>query len=449
MKAKINFEDKFNITSHIVFDKFRITVSIDNETDRKYMRQYIFKYNFNITIIEEVTSEIIYANVKYSHYCNNDIEFILKYYIRSYGIKNFKEISFESNYLTDYISPIDYFWFNKRKGIQNQDLLYKSIDILDFNFYLEDIRIKSSISVGNILKDGIRSDLKLNTILNFQLNKISNLDISFQIFDIVLKFLQMMSYRKNVSFNKIILKGIDDNEKNKIGYLYANIESNDVISSSSYNASFLLTNNHISDIFQTLVDDKCFYVKHLPNKYDDLFDIDVIRYFLIFSAFESEYNKIYDNTKNHKDSSLKGIKKILLNKINEINCDYFNENEKKCLLDAKSVIGNIGKRVKTIEKIINSLQKYKKCIEGTLEYKYLDYDDLFSYAKKVCDIRNDIVHENYDTQFDQFQIFDIKILEYLTYAMFLSRCKFNDNEINHIIKKVFWGYSVSYLMIKK
>ena len=93
------------------------------------------------------------------------------------------------------------------------------------------------------------------------------------------------------------------------------------------------------------------------------------------------------------------------------------------------------------DKIVYSYKKYNNIISRKKEMLFYDFNiKPVKYGKLASSFitrRNDIAHGRGNREFNVFEIISYELLRICIYCITLERCKFNFDEIENIINKLF------------
>lgn len=216
------------------------------------------------------------------------------YHFEFYATSEIDEISIYSDSFTKYIEIPSYYFKRKGNGEKlletTDDLLYQFDKINTFSFNYKTKVIKANIEIGNILKLGIASDLKLKSRLTLSFEPTSDTNFIIELYEGITKVFQFLCYEKGIIFNKIELIGEHNGKRVILGELHVPLSKTDVkyrIEPSPYP----LMEKQLGQFFEKVLLDDKLYTRHLPVN-SDYAASDVIRFVNIFSAFENEFNKL-------------------------------------------------------------------------------------------------------------------------------------------------------------
>lgn len=284
------------------------------------------------------------------------------------------------------------------------------------------------------------SPLEVNSIIRLELSSICT-DL-YKIIDLVniqKQVMFFMTYRKNITFNKIEMYNYtSDGLRKNVGNLYIFTE-NSVCENDIKNLKKIIDlqdiNENFAKLYKMVIDNKI-YMNHICEDMHQRNKYYPSRMLSILIAFEHTYNSF------HKD-------KIIVNDdfeyIRKMTLDYL-ESEKKNFT---------GKKKDKIRKMINSISKlkldYGEYLKNALLDNYLilkpfilkQYEVknakpvISSCSKRINKIRNSMAHGILDINFKPINSRDIHIIEYLIYCMILREMKISDDVIMDKLKKIF------------
>ena len=166
------------------------------------------------------------------------------------------------------------------------------------------------------------------------------------------------------------------------------------------------------------------------------FNVDILRFLHIYSAFENEYIKIPKSKRKKDDSIYKEIRKSALKQLKNIPIE--NESDAYFMEQAKSRVQEIGTQLNSKEKIIGMYQMFKPYLVSSVELFFQIREfNIESIADELSKVRNSIVHNNLERDLSDNEIRGICFLEWLTYCMFLTRIGLPIEVIEAVLGAVF------------
>lgn len=365
-----------------------------------------------------------------------DIGYCFEFYCK----ETINEMIFYSEDFTKYIEIPSYYYARHTDGVQlltsTDDLLYHCDNINEFSFTFEKVNIVAKIEVGEILRRGIGSDLKLKAFLRLSFNEQSDLEFIIKLCNGIHKILRFLCYKRDIVIEKMELVH-NDTKRSNIGQLFVNYSLDD--HQSAYypkHSPYPYLKDQLHSFFNGVLSDNHLYSKHLLGNKEYYMGYDVIRLLNIFSAFENEYNKLPKIIKSKDTSHLLHIRDTVITKINESYNEAELPTDKEFVNSAIQRVQQIGTAYGEVQKIVNAYNYCDDDLAQSLEFWGIHKDNVNMVAKRLCDLRDRVVHNNFDESIDEHQTFvDISFLEKLTHTMTLRR--FGIQNIGQIIKELF------------
>lgn len=364
----------------------------------------------------------------------------IAHYIERYTDDNVNRIRLTCEEFTKFIEIPSYYFFRLKdpgKLLETADDLLYNCDIINqFDFKLGYTPISATIEVGGILDRGIASDLKLKAYLTLSFETKNGLDFIFELFEIVNKALNFLCYKKDIKLNTIELYSVINNKSIFVGRLQINKNNFSPNTRKYYTISspYYYLSTQLNKFFDGIANDMELYGRHLPNNDDEYFNYNVIRLINIFSAFENEYNKLPKEQRKRDTSLIKDIANVVVDNISASKTIVKNDEEKDFIEKAIQRVKQIDTSFGEIQKIVNAFRLCKIQLSAILEFWHIKDEDVTTIAKKICNLRDKIVHNNFEESIEDYQK-EIAFLEWLTNAMLLFR--YNITDVDKIIKKRF------------
>ncbi len=419
---------------HFTGNKLYLIPVDNNEISTLY--HYLLINNINFIEIPSSYSTDKYDYIYFSevHFNFGGVSLDVDMYFELYSNTEIKSIVITSDAINFYVNPAEYFYDLKQleESYIEPELLYKSKGIHEFLFNFEGIKINSRLVIGDILQRGIASDLKLNTKLELNFNPTNDREFIIRLQNAVKKCIKFAMYNDEIIFNRIELIG--NSEKRTIcGSIFLNQHNENVGKRfSSLESNFYWLKDYLGEFFEVVANDSNLFSAHLKNSYNQL-NSNEIRFANIFAAFETEYMKLPKQIRFHDTTSIEPFRKRLIDTISEV--PVGNEEEKVFIEQLISKTKELGKMYGSRKKILIAIEYIKDCILSSLEARKIDEKQIKYFSKHIPDIRNKIVHNNYEGDIgDQL---GISLMEWITYAMLLKRVGIPSKKIEYILGRVF------------
>lgn len=267
------------------------------------------------------------------------------YHFQLYATAAIDSISIYSDSLTKYVEIPSYYFKRDQNGEKllstTDDILYNFDRINTFSFKHKTETISGNIEIGNILRDGIASDLKLKSRLLLSFTSTDNTDFIIELCEGLYKILQFLCYEKEIVLNHIELIGDHNGKRSILGELYT--PQNDTeIKYRIEHSPYPLLENQLGVFFEKVLLDKNLYTRHLPRS-NELFSSDVIRFLNIFSAFENEFNKLPKETRKKNTSKYDSIRATVIESLNKMNTPDVSDDDKEFINQAVQKVRELGK----------------------------------------------------------------------------------------------------------
>ena len=440
-----------------------------SETILKFLNNDIVSEEYiNLEGITNQNKYICFMHIRLSDIGRGVLKSFVPGYVMSVGNNIFPiQRCIEIEKIRFYGECFDSFYYPKRI-IDYSDLITKNEK--NFKIIKEKQKTEDYIVNKDRFSFGVYWRAPQSSNINIVLDVSSYLEITFdekkdvsQILNYYLnlkKFFSFINNRKYIKFDKIFayknieIKSDDENKKRqeiKFEFFFTNPKEKIDIRSSLYTIHLEDLNNKFSKLYKEIIK-KDYLIHYYPLSISDSNYIDNDKYISVASAFESEFDK--QNPKFKSDTSIAYIesKKFILKSISnkksrlKKNIENASPAEKKQL---KSMIKNYDYFYKVIkekegtleDKIVYSYKKYNNIISRKKEMLFYDFNiKPVKYGKLASSFitrRNDIAHGRGNREFNVFEIISYELLRICIYCITLERCKFNFDEIENIINKLF------------
>lgn len=351
---------------------------------------------------------------------------------------------------TDSISRISFYAkelnyiYNTQKSIEsysigdagNAGVNLKSTESESNIFIVDDKEVKCFFSVDRKLSSQVKeTPILLATNINFEFDTTNDYMFIVKIYFIAKQFIQYLVYRKNIQFDKITTRILnEDNLYEENGQVYINEEilydEDEKIISTNY-IPFDFIKNFENKILQE-ISSNTLYIKHIPLHHN--YSKNEASFVLITAGFEWEFKQLFpeDTRKTEErlkliedaNSNIQGLIDTSTGKMKKIFKSLLN------FTDLSGLDSNIEYALNTLNDIIYEFAEYLY----ELNNKEMNYTDI---AKRVSIQRNNFAHGNLDKDLDPDSILDIILLERLIYIMQLKRIGIPDINIKKCINQLF------------
>lgn len=361
-------------------------------------------------------------------------------------IDNMRIDSFEltGDDIDEFFSPSRYFFDLSRGGeLLHKELVYNKEIANTFNFVYKNEPVKISLSYGEILKNGIASDLKLHAKLFVMFPETDDICFVYEIYSVIVRFLQFLSHQQRYNLLPIQLFGKINDKKSRLGSLYDKLYI-----AGKYNGisdiESIYFEKHINNLLQLFSDDKNYPINHLPKE-EGANEYTPIRFLTIFGAFERECKLNTEIYETSDDSQVKSFKNALILQIDEL--QKVTDEERSFAIQAKNRILQLWTQSGQKKKIESAYAVLSGALNTSIDYLLwrlkgknpkFDTTKLVKIAASLLtNLRGKIAHGESNVVLSDEDIECIRFLDVLTYAQTLKRAKISDEDIELIIGAIF------------
>ncbi|WP_027630692.1 hypothetical protein [Ruminiclostridium cellobioparum] len=218
----------------------------------------------------------------------------------------------------EFFSPSRYFFnLHCNSKLSPKELVYGKDTANIFKFIYREKSVEISLNYGEILKNGIASDLKLHAKLFITFPETDDICFVYQIYSIVVRFLHFVRHQQQHNLLPIELFGKIDDKKSHLGLLYDKLYIKGKFNGGD-DIESIYFEKHISNLLQLFADDENYPIAHLPEVAEWSYEYTAIRFLTIFGAFERECKLNAALYEISYDSQIKSFKTALLLKIDEL-----------------------------------------------------------------------------------------------------------------------------------
>lgn len=414
-----------------------LIVTPKNESDVRAMFRYSTKTKFILEYEQHIYKKSLVYIEKILPRMDYSFSFLTKYTVNLLGDYEMNGFIITGDDIDVFFSPSRYFYEKKTNNETISELLYGKEEVNRFYFNYKEKTISVSLYYGEILKHGIASDLKLHPQLSIEFEKTKDINFIYEVYLIIIKFLQIVRYQKNYNLMPAEVIGITEKfPKSILGRLYVKpYRTKDYRKTSEID--YIYFEPFISQLLQLISDDESFSIRHLPLTESESYEYDVLRYLSVFSAFEYECNKKPEEYVYTSDELLRNIKKDLMMTINLIRKSASNDKEKVFLDNARERVTQLGTQYGQEKKIINAYDSLQNIIHGSIQFLFPTGFNIKEVSSSLSKLRAKIAHDNLYRELTDKELLNIRFLDVLSYIMLLKRAGVDDCSIELIIGAVF------------
>lgn len=165
----------------------------------------------------------------------------------------------------------------------------------------------------------------------------------------------------------------------------------------------------------------------------------------VFAAFEYECHACREVYEIANDDSLKQIKNMSLNALDDITHKDMSDEEKNFIAQAKERTSQLGTQFGQTKRIENAYSVLENALKGSIEHILWRLKQrepikklIHSVAMNLSKLRGKIVHGELNAELSEIEQQYIQFLDILTYAQMLRRAGVPDDGIELIIDAVFY-----------
>lgn len=372
------------------------------------------------------------ASVKKQTRCGfNSICLELNYVYKGIDDSSFDGFSMVGNEIDEFFSPLEYYFHKKRSGnYQSTDLLYGQEVAARFQFICDGQPIQIELIYGNVLTDGIRTDLTLHPQLIVRFSTTKDTNFVFHVASTIIRFLQFVHRKTSYNIKAIELFHNTESGISYTGYMFASMFNIDTRPNSRIDASFIYYGKKIENILSLIATEKTFALNHLNFAAKNEYDYTAERLAAISAAFEYEYSKNQEYAKT-SDFSDAEIKKTIVDYIDQIpvvdsESDQFREL-------AKSRISSLGTQPGLKTKIMNAYNFNASALESSLPSLLVRQKKVEKAAACFVELRGKVLHHDTGYVFNDVETESIRFIDVLQFVMVLKRAKYTDQEVELLL----------------
>lgn len=430
--------------SYSVQDNDVYLIPRDDNLIKKFRAHYDEK-NFLLEWEESFETNYLYVN-RTEYLIDGTIKLYPKYIVNKHSDTTINGFELTGEIIDDFFNPSRYF-YNKRKNKTKNSVnyLYDSevADNWKVNFENEEINIE--LIYGNILNEGIFSDLMLHPRLKINFEETEDVDYIYKIYLIFIRFFKLITYNKamgKINVNLISEKNSYIGNMVDFTYTYQYIKE-------YRDLHYMVFKRYIPNYFQFAASNDSYSFNHFPVNQMRFFGRDYTQNDLIniFSAFEEECkveSKIYLNVDTKK---IKNVKSDFFNFIDNYPKTNLTDEEKKFIEDARKRISQLGTQFGQKRKIINAYNILSSILYNSIENIFylpefklkgqINDKDIDEIATKLSSKRGTAAHESSSNTFTDIDAQKIRFLEIIVYCQLLKRMGLKDEAVEKIIGVIF------------
>lgn len=397
---------------------------------------YSFEKNYTLNFSTAIDKKCIASVQEQVSSGINGVRLRLNYIAKCISDEAIDGFIMTGNEVDEFFSPLEhYYWLKRKDQYSPTDLLYSKEIIAEYKFNVQGKEINIDLAYGNILSNGIRSDLSMHAKLIVKFQKTNDFDFIKQVQDVIITFLQFVHRKQKYNLNKIELFTKTNSTISCIGYMFSDLYNRDLRPQSRIDASFIYYGDKINNLLSIIASNlNLFPITHLDDCYNNVYSYSFARFSALCSAFEFEYDQSTDYPKNSV-LDLKEMKDDIVKFIsskpdtNELIADFKKE--------ATNRIQTLGKKPGLKQKINNAFECNKDSLEKSLSMLFPRVKEIKECAKILSNLRGKVLHNDSGYVFDDKELECIRFLDILQFVMVLRRANYTSNEIEIIIGVLF------------
>lgn len=408
--------------------------------------QYLTESNFLFSYKTDYKNKTAFIERILMNFDSYSLRLIPKYIFEYREDVPLSSMEITGEAIDDFFNPASYYFPKKRNGEILGDLLYSKDYVASWNVRFENQPIKVSLSYGNILSNGIGSDLMLHPKLRISFNNTNDVQYLYKVYLIIQRFLQFVRYDLDFGHNTVEL--IDSKDKFSGKFYDFNIHTRSYVKH-QFGLNFNKYQPYIEKLLQFSADSLSTSFSYFPQSALGLRSEEYTseRFVSIFGAFENEY-KLSQKLYGEADTTrIKNAKDDIIEYISSLKDKFKSKDEKSFLDTAKSQIGKIGVEVgqaKKIEIVYSALLSAMKSSIDNIFYRFnkekltkIRNGKIKDVAKDLTSLRGKCSHTNSELNIREKTEQEVRFFEILVYSQMLKRARLDDIAISKIIGIVF------------
>lgn len=305
---------------------------------------------------------------------------------------------------------------------------------------VKNVDARISVEAFSIIRqDEIDAPLEATSTLLASFSRPCNLDVAIRAYSDIKSFFKYITYRNNVSFDRIHLFQLDENGSRNSGGLLLFQDSLGPESSQKRKKQIIdysILGSKTGKLITPIKNGKINF-RHLCNSIEDRSSYTPARIIMILAAFEREFSLIYSD----KDKRSKAYNEVQ-NEITSLIAKYANEQKGDRRRYAKETFRQrkaAGTSISFARKIEIALDECSSIMDGIVRFKYLGFKNVKNkdIAARLGDIRNGIAHNKLDVDVQPITLSDLATAEMLLYAMRLKKTGLSNKDCQKAIIKLF------------
>lgn len=366
----------------------------------------------------------------------NSVCLSLNYIYKSLKDETIDGFVMVGNEIDEFFSPLEHYFRLKRKDeYQPSDLLYGQDVIAQYRFTCENIPVQIDLVYGNVLRDGIRTDLTIHPQLIVTFGGTKNTDFIFHVYSTIVRFLQVVHRKTAYNLKNLQLFKNTESGISFIGLMFGSLYNRDYRASSRIDASFIYYGNKIENLLSIIVAEDAFPIRHLSTTYNNVYEYSTERLGAVSAAFEYEYSKNHIYPQN-SGLSCPEAKQSILDYIDKIQSDESGFDQFKEL--AKNNISSLGVQPGLKTKIVNAFNVNSAALNSSLSFLLSRQRSVEKAAACFTNLRGKVLHKETGYVFNDSETESIRFVEILQYVMLLKRAEYTDKEIELLLGPLYY-----------
>lgn len=366
----------------------------------------------------------------------NSICLELNYILKSHTAEKFSGFVMVGNEIDQFFSPLEFYFRKHMKHETSQsDLLYDEEKIMQYSFTCDGKKVDVELVYGNLLREGIKSDLVLHPQLIVTFEETRDTDFIYHVSNAIVTMLQFVHRKQAYNLKNLQLFRSTDKGISFCGYMFSSLYQVDLRPSARIDASFVYYGEKLGELLSIIASEPEFSIKHLNKEWSDEFSYSAERLGAVSSAFEYEYKK---NAVYPQNSEIDApvTRTAIVDFIS--NMEIKESGATKFLELAKSQISGLGKRPGLRQQIINAYKENSRAMDSSINnllhrHKGSVEDAASTFAK----LRGKVLHNEMGYEFDDKESECIRFVSILQFVMVLKRVQYSDAAIEKIIGRAF------------
>ena len=400
------------------------------------IQRHFMEENYLLTYSSRIDKHCIVSVKRQIGSSLNSIYLSLNYIYKSLKDEIVNGFVMVGNEIDEFFSPLEHYFRLKRQDkYQSSDLLYGQDVVAQYHFTCENIPVQIDLVYGNVLRDGIRTDLTIHPQLIVTFEGTKNTDFIFHVYSTIVRFLQVVHRKTSYNLKNLQLFQNTESGISFVGFMFDSLYNRDYRASSRIDASFIYYGKKIGKLLSIIAAEDAFPIKHLSSIGNNVYEYSAERLGAVSAAFEYEYGKSSTYPQKSNLSCPEG-KQSILDYIDQLQSEEPDIEQFKEL--AKNNIRNLGTQPGLKTKILNACNANVPALESSLSFLLARHKSVEKAATCFVNLRGKVLHKETGYIFNDSETESIRFVEIVQYVMLLKRAEYTDQEIELLLGPLYY-----------